>query len=506
MEQFTMSNEQLTSLIPIPGVNTAKGIAMTGGKEVFYRRVLELYIKDALERLPRLQTVPEKDALGTFITQVHSLKSASASIGAAELSAEAAALEAAGKSENIAFIEDNLRGFVEHLMKMTENIRAALKPAQSPGVEAEKTMENEKPLIILVDDNPANLRIGKNVLSEKYAVATAPSAEKLFGLLENNSPAMILLDVDMPEMNGYEAIKVLKSKPQSHDIPVIFVTGRAESDDELAGLSLGAIDYITKPFQPSLLLKRIESHLLVEAQKKKLEKQAAELQYFNDNLQKMVEEKTASVINMQNALLKTMAELVECRDDITGGHIERTQQGIKILLAGIQKNDLYSEETKNWNVELLLQSSQLHDVGKISIDDSILKKPGKLTDEEFAAMKKHAAFGEKIIEKIETLAKENDFLDYAKIFAASHHEKWDGTGYPNGLKGNNIPLLGRIMAIADVYDALTSVRPYKKAFPHEEAVRIIIEGSGKQFDPALVEIFTQTADQFKGIISTPTVP
>jgi putative two-component system response regulator len=367
-------------------------------------------------------------------------------------------------------------------------------------------MENEKPLIILVDDNPANLRIGKNVLSEKYAVATAPSAEKLFGLLENNSPAMILLDVDMPEMNGYEAIKVLKSKPQIKNIPVIFVTGRTESDDELAGLSLGAIDYITKPFHPSLLLKRIEVHLLVEAQKKKLEKQAAELQYFNDNLQKMVEEKTASVINMQNALLKTMAELVECRDDITGGHIERTQQGIKILLDGIQKNGLYSDETENWNVELLLQSSQLHDVGKISIDDSILKKPGKLTDEEFAAMKKHAAFGEKIIEKIEKLAKENDFLNYAKIFAASHHEKWDGTGYPNELKGNDIPLLGRIMAIADVYDALTSVRPYKKAFSHEEAVRIISEGSGKQFDPALVKIFLETADQFKGIVNTPTAP
>jgi len=208
---------------------------------------------------------------------------------------------------------------------------------------------------------------------------------------------------------------------------------------------------------------------------------------------------------MQNALLKTMAELVECRDDITGGHIERTQQGIKILLDGIQKHGLYSDETKNWNVELLLQSSQLHDVGKISIDDSILKKPGKLTDEEFEAMKKHASFGRKIIEKIEMLAKENDFLAYAKIFAASHHEKWDGTGYPNGLKGNDIPLLGRIMAIADVYDALTSVRPYKKAFTHEEAVRIITESSGKQFDPALIEVFIKTSDQFMEI-NTPTAP
>jgi len=351
-------------------------------------------------------------------------------------------------------------------------------------------MGNEKKIIILVDDNPANLRIGKNVLTEKYAVATSPSAEKMFSLLESNKPAMILLDVDMPEVNGYEAIRILKSKPETKDIPVIFLTARAESDDELAGLSLGAIDYITKPFQPPLLLKRIEVHLLVEAQQK-------ELQYFNENLQKMVEEKTQNVIELQNALLKTIAELVECRDDITGGHIERTQRGIDILLEGIERSGVYMEETKGWNKDLLLQSCQLHDVGKISISDSILKKPGKLTEEEFNEMKKHAAFGEQIIEKIEALTKESDFLDYAKIFAASHHEKWDGTGYPRGLKDSKIPLLGRIMAIADVYDALTSARPYKEAFSHEEAVRIITESSGTQFDPALVDIFILVAEQFK---------
>jgi len=351
-------------------------------------------------------------------------------------------------------------------------------------------MEDEKKLIILVDDNPANLRIGKNVLSEKYAVATAPSAEKMFVLLENNIPAMILLDVDMPETNGYEAIKILKSKPETKNIPVVFLTARTDSNDELEGLSLGAIDYITKPFQPPLLLKRIEVHLLVEEQRK-------ELQYFNENLQKMVEEKTQNVIELQNALLKTIAELVECRDDITGGHIERTQRGIKILLEEIEKSGIYKEETKGWDRDLILQSCQLHDVGKISISDNILKKPEKLSEEEYDEMKKHASFGEQIIEKIETLAKESDFLDYAKIFAASHHEKWNGSGYPRGLKGKDIPLLGRIMAIADVYDALTSVRPYKKAFSHEEAVRIITENSGIQFDPALVEAFIRTADSFK---------
>jgi putative two-component system response regulator len=363
-------------------------------------------------------------------------------------------------------------------------------------------MGNEKKLVILVDDNPANLRIGKNVLAEKYAVATAPSAEKLFSLLQNNSPDLILLDIDMPEMNGYEAINILKAKNETKDIPVIFLTAKTESDDELTGLSLGAIDYIIKPFQPPLLLKRIEVHLLVEDQKKTLEKQTAELKYFNDNLQKMVEEKTQSVLELQDALLKTMAEMVECRDDITGGHIERTQTGIKILLNEIEKSGHYKEETKGWDVNLLLQSSQLHDVGKISIGDNILKKPGKLNSKEFEEMKKHVNFGEQIIEKIETMTKESDFLKYAKIFVASHHEKWDGSGYPRGLTGNEIPLLGRIMAIADVYDALVSDRPYKKGFTHEEAVAIIAGGKEKHFDPVLVDLFLGASDEFRKITRT----
>jgi putative two-component system response regulator len=380
------------------------------------------------------------------------------------------------------------------------NIQNTMRPviAHEPDKSAgDLPTEDVKKYVILVDDNPANLKLGKNILSEKYRVATFPSAQKMFSILENNHPDIILLDIDMPRMNGYEAIKILKSKPETKDIPVIFLTARTESDSELEGLSLGAIDYIIKPFQPSLLLKRIEVHLLVQAQRKTLEKQSTELKNFNDNLQKMVEYKTESVTELQKALLKTIADLVECRDDITGGHIERTQRGISIMLEELEKSGVYREETKDWDMNLLLQSCQLHDVGKISIEDNILKKPGRLDKEEFEEMKKHTVFGERVIEKIETLAKESDFLKYAKIFASSHHEKWDGTGYPRGLKGNEIPLLGRVMAIADVYDALTSVRPYKKAFTHEEAVRIIAEGGGTHFDPALVELFVQNSVRFK---------
>ena len=230
---------------------------------------------------------------------------------------------------------------------------------------------------------------------------------------------------------------------------------------------------------------------------KLIEKQRCELQNYNKNLIQMVKERTQDILNLQDALLKTMAELVEFRDDVTGGHIERTYRGTSILLNEIEKDGFYGEEIKNWNKDLLLQSCQLHDIGKISINDSILKKPAELNKEEFEEMKKHTVIGEQIIDKIEELAKKSDFLKYARIFAASHHEKWDGSGYPQGLKGNEIPLLGRIMAIADVYDALTSVRPYKNAFSHEKAVEIIIEQKGTQFDPKLVEKFIKVADQFR---------
>jgi putative two-component system response regulator len=357
-------------------------------------------------------------------------------------------------------------------------------------------METVKSRIILVDDNPSNLRTGKNVLSEKFAVYTAPSAAKLFELLREIRPAMILLDIEMPEMSGYEALTLLKGKDETRDIPVIFLTGKTDTENELEGLELGAVDYIVKPFQPALLLKRIEVHLLVEEQKKALKAQREELKNFNENLQKMVDEKTKNVLELQDAILKTVSDLVESRDDITGGHIERTQAGVGLLVEALGDHPAYRGEIAGWDIKLLLQSSQLHDVGKIAISDRILQKPGRLSPEEFEEMKKHTTFGVQIIEKIEANTTASDFLKYAKIFAGTHHEKWDGKGYPKGLAGEEIPLQGRIMALADVYDALTAERPYKKAFTHEESIKIMAEGRGTQFDPVLTDVFiavTETA-------------
>jgi len=353
-------------------------------------------------------------------------------------------------------------------------------------------MDATREIIIIVDDDSTNLTVGKSTLSDKYDVFTASSGERLFSHLEKVYPDLILLDIRMPEMDGYEVIKRLKDSEKTIDIPVIFLTSRIDPASEIKGLSLGAVDYITKPFSRELLLKRIDLHVLFERQKK-------ELQKHNLRLECEVDRKTRTVLELQNTVLKTVAELVECRDNVTGGHIERTQHYLRLLIDFMLEHEVYYEEISSWDVGLLVMSSQLHDVGKISIKDNILMKPGRLTDEEFQEMKRHTAYGVDIIRRIEENTSESAFLYYARILAGSHHERWDGNGYPNGLSGSDIPLQGRLMAIIDVYDALTNDRPYKKAFTHEQAVDIIKEGMGTQFDPAVCKVFLTHENSFRHI-------
>ncbi|MDR1311175.1 MAG: response regulator [Burkholderiaceae bacterium] len=352
-------------------------------------------------------------------------------------------------------------------------------------------MPESKKTILLVDDNISNLTIGKNVLRDHYRVLTVASGSKMFSLMEKVVPDLILLDIEMPEMDGYEVIRRLKANPATASIPVIFLTAKTDASSELTGLSLGAVDYISKPFSPPLLVKRIELHLLVESQKR-------ELKDYNDNLMEMVEEKTKTILSMQNAVLQTMSELVECRDDTTGGHIERTRYYLHLLVNAMVTQGVYREQASAWIKDpFFFTSVQLHDVGKIIISDSMLKKPGKLTTEEFESMKYHTTFGAEVIERIKKrMDQEEAFLEYARVFALSHHEKWDGSGYPAGLAGEEIPLQGRLMAIADVYDALISERPYKKPMSHEMATQIIAEGRGTHFDPKLVDLFLSIAHQF----------
>jgi len=351
-------------------------------------------------------------------------------------------------------------------------------------------MANPQDVVVVVDDDIMNLTVARNSLAGKYGVATVPSGEKLFKLLEKVSPALILLDVIMPGMDGFGVIERLRSMDSTAHIPVVFLTSKIDLESEIKGLSLGAVDYITKPFSYELLAKRVGLHILSQKQK-------IELQQHNQSLKSEVNEKTRAVLELQGAILKTVAELVECRDNVTGEHIERTQSYLKMLVDYSIEQGIYADVLSSWDTELLVTSSQLHDVGKISIKDDILMKPGELTFDEFEEMKKHTIYGIDIIRRIERRATENEFLFFAETMAGCHHEKWNGKGYPFGLAGYDIPLQGRLMAMVDVYDAMTSERPYKSKKTHREAVEAIRAGSGEHFDPKLVSVFLEHEKDFE---------
>ena len=328
--------------------------------------------------------------------------------------------------------------------------------------------------IVIVDDSIVNLQVALNALKDDYFVSTVSSGEGLIKLLDNLSPDLILLDIDMPGMNGFEVFDYLKANPKTEAIPVIFLTANESFEYEERSFAMGAADYMHKPFYPPFLRKRLALHL-----------------------------KEKALADLQMRLLKTVIELVQRRDEVSGGHVERTRKYVEVLLDVLVKNNIYTEITALWEKDLILHSTMLYDLGKLSINDAILQKPGKLEENEFAVIKNHTLMGVKIIDEIRSELNENskeaNILDYAKEFAGFHHEKWDGTGYPKGLKGYNIPLPGRIMAIADVYDALISKRTYNKSYTHEEAAKIIIQVKGTHFDPVLVDVFLSVSDEFKNI-------
>jgi putative two-component system response regulator len=353
--------------------------------------------------------------------------------------------------------------------------------------------------IILLDDDITSLNIGRDMLKTFHEVYPATSVIKLLEILEKIIPDLILLDVEMPEMNGYDAIKRLKADPRFADIPVIFLTSKNDAKSEMEGFDLGAADYIAKPFYAPLLLKRIANQLLVAQHKRDLLASQDILKNYAADLEKKMRDKTKEVINLQNTILVTVSHMVEFRDKLTGGHVARTQLYMKALADEMLRNKVYEEEISHWEMDFFLPSVQLHDVGKIAIPDDILNKPGKLTPEEFEIMKSHVTVGVDAIETIISNAAEHDFLRHTLYIVGTHHEKWDGTGYPVGLRGHNIPIEGRLMAIADVYDALIATRPYKKGLPHETAHKIILEGAGTHFDPVLVELYNGVADEFARI-------
>ena len=346
--------------------------------------------------------------------------------------------------------------------------------------------------IFIVDDNTVNLMTADKTLSDHYYVFTFASASTMFDCLNNIIPELILLDIMMPDIDGFDALKRLRADVNYAKIPVIFLTSKNDNATEALGFEMGVIDFISKPFSGPVLLNRIKTHLQIE-------EIISERTALICKQTEMLKQRTEKLLRLQNSMITVLADMMENRDKLTGEHIIRTTEYIRILLNAMVERGIYAAELNDWDFDIVISSARMHDLGKIVVTDLILNKPGKLTDEEFQIIKVHAAEGEKIIDEIIKESGDEAFLHNAKLFASYHHERWDGTGYPRGLKGTDIPLQGRIMAVADVYDALVSERSYKKAFTHEKAVEIILESKGKQFDPQITDVFYEVNSLFKKV-------
>lgn len=353
--------------------------------------------------------------------------------------------------------------------------------------------ERNRKRILIVDDVPENISILNELLRDSYSISAALNGEKALNIARSDaSPDLLLLDITMPGMDGYEVCRRLKRDEKTSDIPIIFVTTHGEVEDETKGLDLGAVDYLTKPVNPAIARARIKTHLDLKSAREFLKNQ-------NVILEEKVKERTQELMTTQNVTIQCMATLAETRDNETGGHIRRTQNYVRALAEELKKKEEYGGFLNSRTIDLLHKSAPLHDIGKVGVPDSILLKPGKLTEAEFAEMKKHTIYGRDALAKAEEQLGTNSFLKYAKEIAYSHHEKWDGGGYPEGLKGEMIPLSGRFMALVDVYDALISKRVYKPPFPHSKAVGIIEESANTQFDPDLVDAFRNIREEFRQI-------
>ena len=334
--------------------------------------------------------------------------------------------------------------------------------------------------IFIVDDLDTNLAVASDALRSQYKVITMSSAARMFTLLEKIKPDLILLDIEMPEMDGFEALHCLKENDKYADIPVIFLTVNFSREAE--GFQSGAVDYIMKPFSAPVLLNRIKTHLDIDA-------------LIHERTKKLIEQKEELLL-LKYGIVFTMADLVESRDHNTGGHIDRTAMYMKMLIEEMYAQDVYADEMQGWNIEAVVSSARLHDVGKIAISDTILNKPGKLTEEEYEIMKTHSIEGARIIDNAIERTGNAEFLHNARTIALYHHERWDGTGYPHGLKGTDIPLLGRMMAVVDVYDAIVSARSYKEPLPNSTAVFIIGQEAGKHFEPVIARTFIKAIEKY----------
>ncbi|MGE0306472.1 MAG: HD domain-containing phosphohydrolase [Acidimicrobiia bacterium] len=344
---------------------------------------------------------------------------------------------------------------------------------------------NRHSIVLIIDDSPESIAAAADVLSggNLRIRAAVTGARGLELAASDPQPDLILLDVLLPDHHGFEVLEALSANPRTRHIPVIFLTAAGSPEAEEEGLRRGAVDYITKPFRPAIMLARVGNQIELKQAREKLA-------MHNHHLEAEVARRLRENQLVQDVTIHVLARLAETRDNETGNHLLRTQEYVRIMAMELAKSPRYSPHLTPRSIEVLSKSAQLHDIGKVGIPDAILLKPGALTAEERVIMQTHAALGSQAIEQAERdIAHPLEFLRFAKEIAHHHHEKWDGTGYPDGLRGEEIPLSARLMALADVFDALVSKRVYKMAFPLEDAYELIVSERGKHFDPDVVDAF-----------------
>ncbi len=343
-----------------------------------------------------------------------------------------------------------------------------------------------KKTVLVIDDDKSNLIMAQRLLSDEYRVAAVNSGEKGFDYLEKNDPSLILLDIQMPQMNGFEVMEKLRAHEKWCKIPVIFLTADKSSETEEKCFDMGAVDYIGKPFVPQIMRKRVMRTI--------------ELEEYRKSLERMVMTQLAQITRMQHDIIVSMANVIESRDGTTGEHVKRTSKYTMLLAEKMIERGLYAEELTVQLLESMRNGSPLHDIGKITIPDSVLTKPGKLTVEEYDVIKTHAKAGADMIRDNMSQMVSEDFLQVACDMAQYHHEKWNGKGYPEGLKGEEIPLTARILAVTDVYDALVSERQYKKGMTIDEAFAIMEKDRGENFEPEILDVFFDLRDELERLL------
>lgn len=351
-----------------------------------------------------------------------------------------------------------------------------------------------KSIILVVDDDKTNLTLAQKILLPEYRIAATNSGMAALKYLENNQPDLILLDINMPEMDGFEVLEQIRKQEKTLSIPIIFLTADNQTETEIKCFQMGAMDFVSKPFVPDILLSRVAKTI--------------ELDQYRHNLEQMVEVQAAKITEdarrismIQDSVIEGMANLIESRDGSTGKHVKNTRMYVEMIANELLRRGLFPELLTPDYIRDICKAAPLHDVGKIKVPDAILQKPGKLTPEEFDVMKQHTTLSRKIIKTIIGDVEDAHYVQIVEDIAMYHHERWDGTGYPAGLEGDSIPLAARIMSVADVFDALYEERCYKPPIrPIERIMQIMTEGRGSQFDPVIIDVFTSMLPELKSVL------